>query len=273
MKFSKMNGIGNDYIFIDARFENINNPNELSIKLSDRHFGIGGDGLVLIEKSTKADFKMRMFNSDGSEGNMCGNAIRCIGKYVYDKGLSNKTILDIETKAGIKKLELIVSCNKVDQVKVKMGTPSTKAKDVPINIDTDEAIDYPLEVEGKTFLINAVSMGNPHCVIFASSLNDELLQFGKKICEHHLFPQKTNVEFVRVIDKNNIEILVYERGTGETLACGTGASASFYASYLHNYTDRHVKAKLKGGYLNLELANGEIFMTGKAELNFEGEYF
>ncbi len=272
MRFSKMHGIGNDYIFINACVEKVENPAELAKRLSNRHFYIGSDGLVLIGCSNKADFSMRIFNPDGTEAEMCGNAIRCVGKYVYDKGLHKKSSVDIQTLAGIKHLQLDIKGGKVCEVRVDMGVPSLVPKDIPIDIVGKTAIDYPLQIQGKTYYITAVSMGNPHCVIFTKSI-DSMPKVASLISTNSIFPKRTNVEFVKVIGESELQLIVYERGVGETLACGTGACASFYAAYIKGLVKDKVKAKLKGGLLNLELKERKIFMTGPARLSYEGELF
>ena len=271
MRFSKMHGIGNDYIFINSCIEKVDNPGLLAKMLSDRHFYIGSDGLVLIGASSKADFSMRIFNPDGTEAEMCGNALRCVGKYVYDKGLHNKDCVAIETLAGIKHLELDIKKGKVVQVRVNMGIPVLDPKMIPVNIQGNAVIDYPLEVQGQTYYITAVSMGNPHCVIFTGKLS-QLPAEAALISSNAIFPNRTNVEFVTVRAKDEIELLVYERGAGETLACGTGACASFYAARIKGLVGDTVKAKLKGGTLYLEQVGDSIFMTGPAQLSYEGEY-
>ncbi len=271
MRFSKMHGIGNDYIFINTCAEKVDNPGLLAKKLSNRHFYIGSDGLVLIGTSHKADFAMRIFNPDGTEAEMCGNAIRCVGKYVYDKGLHNKDSVVIETLAGIKHLQLDIKEGRVIQARVNMGRPILEPMLIPVNIAADAVIDYPLEIRGKTYYITAVSMGNPHCIIFTDKLG-KLPVEASVISNNAIFPNRTNVEFVRVKARDAIELLVYERGAGETLACGTGACASFYAARIKGLVDKAVKAKLKGGTLYLEQIDGNIYMTGPAELSYEGEY-
>lgn len=272
MRFSKMHGIGNDYIFINASAEKVTNPADLAKRLSNRHFYIGSDGLVLIDSSDKADFSMRIFNPDGTEAEMCGNAIRCVGKYVYDKGLHTQSSVEIETLAGIKHLQLDIKAGKVHRVKVDMGTPTLNPKDIPINIVSNAAIDYPLQVRDKTYYITAVSMGNPHCVIFVEEIGDMPL-YASLISTNSIFPKRTNVELVKVIGESKLQLIVYERGAGETLACGTGACASFYAAYIKGLVKDRVQAKLKGGTLELELKEGKIFMTGPASLSYEGELF
>ena len=272
MKFTKMHGLGNDYIYIDCTKNKniIDTPEELSKKVSDRHFGIGSDGLILICDSVKCDFKMRMFNADGSEAEMCGNGIRCVGKYVYDFGLTNKTEITIETKAGVKDLKLNVENNRVKTVTVDMGKPILNKEEIPFISDSKFV---ELKVLDREFVFTPVSMGNPHAITFIKELDTfDIDKYGKIVESDSHFPNKTNVEFVEIIDKNNIKMRVYERGTGETLACGTGASASVVAAYLNNLTDRTVNVKLLGGSLNINYnEDGHVYMTGEATTVFNGE--
>lgn len=251
MKFTKMHGLGNDYVYIDCTKNDINieTPEELSKKISDRHFGIGSDGLILIKKSDICDFRMQMFNADGSEAEMCGNGIRCVGKYVYDFGLTDKTNITIETKAGVKKLNLNVENGKVKTVTVDMGEPILEKEKIPVKSDSKFV---ELKVLDREFIFTPISMGNPHAVTFINNLDEfDIDKYGKIVESDSHFPNKTNVEFIEILDKNHIKMRVYERGTGETLACGTGACASVVASFLNNLTDRTVNVKLLGGYLNI----------------------
>ena len=272
MKFTKMHGLGNDYIYIDCTDNKykIETPKELSKKLSDRHFGIGSDGLILIKNSDNCDFKMQMFNADGSEAEMCGNGIRCVGKYVYDFGLTNKTEITIETKAGVKDLKLNVENNRVKTVTVDMGEPILNKEEIPFISDSKFV---ELKVLDREFVFTPVSMGNPHAITFIKELDTfDIDKYGKIVESDSHFPNKTNVEFIEIIDKNNIKMRVYERGTGETLACGTGASASVVAAYLNNLTDRTVNVKLLGGSLNINYnEDGHVYMTGEATTVFNGE--
>lgn len=282
MKFVKMEGIGNDYVYIDCTKEEIKNTHELAKKVSNRHFGIGSDGLILICNSDRADFKMKMFNSDGSEAEMCGNGIRCVGKFIYDNNLSKKEELSIETLAGIKKLKLNIQDNKVSTVTVDMGEPILKAQEIPIKDETkfksNEGIEYNkvnLNIKDVEFEFTCVSMGNPHAITYIENTdNFDLEKYGKivEIDEH--FPKKVNAEFIQIIDKNNIKMRVWERGSGETLACGTGACASAVASYLNGLTDRNVNVHLLGGILNIKWnkEDNHIYMTGPATTVFTGEY-
>ncbi|MCX7922326.1 MAG: diaminopimelate epimerase [Clostridia bacterium] len=274
MKFTKMQGLGNDYIYVNCLSQNIENPSEVAKFVSDRHFGIGSDGLVLILPSDIADFRMRMFNSDGSEAEMCGNAIRCVGKFVYDNGLTDKTTVKVETLAGIKILELTLENNKVVLVKVDMGEPILKPKDIPVNSGKDLFISEPVEVNGQTFKVTCVSMGNPHAVAYV----DDVIAFplevvGPKMETHNLYPRKINSEFVEVIDKNTLKMRVWERGAGETLACGTGACAVLVSSVLNGISERTATVKLLGGDLLIEWNQNDnhVYMTGPAVKVFDGE--
>lgn len=276
IEFIKMNGSGNDYIYIDLLKNNYSvDFNNLSKDISQRHFGVGGDGLVLIMASERANFKMRMFNSDGSEAEMCGNAIRCVGKYLYDYSYVNKKHFSIETLAGIKKLWLVEEdpSGGAKRLKVDMGEPILNPKEIPINIKIDKEPAVGIDVMG--YRATAVSMGNPHIVIFVDNITDELvLNHGPKIEKHLLFPQKTNVEFIKIIDKNTISMRVWERGSGETLACGTGACASVVAGVLNNLTSRKVNVNLLGGTLHIEWNedNNRVYLTGPASEVFTGVY-
>ena len=274
MNFTKMHGIGNDYIYFDCTKEEIENPNELSIKLSDRHFGVGGDGIVLIMKSDVADFRMRMFNADGSEGKMCGNASRCIGKFVFDKGLTDKHEITLETLSGIKTLKLNVVDNKVKEVTVNMGEPIINSKDVPVNFEKETVINEPVNIADGKYNITCVSMGNPHCIVYMKDIDNlNLTEIGPKFENDSLFPERINTEFVEIINENTIKMRVWERGSGETLACGTGACASVVASILNGYCkkDEDITVKLIGGDLKIRYSNnGFVYMTGPAEFVFEG---
>jgi diaminopimelate epimerase len=278
MNFTKMQGLGNDYIYIDCFNETVNNPNELAIKVSSRHFGIGGDGLVLILPSEKADMdaKMRMFNADGSEAEMCGNAIRCVGKYLYEHKISRKTILSIETLSGVKQLNLVLSGDNVESVQVDMGEPQFNPEYIPINITKERVIAEQIEVNQHHFQFTGVSMGNPHCVIFVPQLTDSLVLIDGPALEiHSFFPHKTNVEFVSITSRNKITMRVWERGSGETLACGTGACAAVVAAILNRLTDDKVHVQLSGGALWVEWnrENNHVYMTGPAVEVFQGAWF
>jgi len=272
-----MHGIGNDYIYFNADKENITNPNQLSIRLSDRHKSIGGDGIVLISKSDKADFRMRMFNADGSEGEMCGNASRCIGKYVYDKGLTSKKEISLETLAGIKYLQLHVnSQNKVESVTVDMGEPILESKLIPTTFDEAKVIDKKIVIYKEEENITCVSMGNPHCVIFKDNVDDlELDKIGTYYENYSAFPKRINTEFVEYIDPTHVKMRVWERGSGETFACGTGACAVAVACILNLKTERQITVSLLGGDLTIywNPNDNHVYMTGPAEIAFEGEVF
>lgn len=273
MKFSKMNGVGNDYIYINLMQETVENPSELAIKLSDRHLGIGSDGLVLIGGSAEADFSMRMYNADGSESAMCGNAIRCVAKYVYDKGMTKKTRITVATHSGTKTLELFTENGKVKSVRVNMGRPSIAAESIPAVYNEAEIINKPIHTSRGEVFISCVSVGNPHAIIFVDGEDEMDMALAEEISNHSMFPERTNVEYVRIIDRQNAYIRVYERGTGETLGCGTGACAGFYALYIQKKIENKATIHLKGGILQLELRDGDIYLTGDAQLNYEGEVF
>ncbi len=274
MKFTKMHGIGNDYIYVNAIEEKVENPSELSKSLSKYHFGVGADGLVLIMESEVADFRMRMFNPDGTEAEMCGNASRCVAKYVYDKGLTNKTNFTIETGAGIKRVWLHLADGDVETVTIDMGEPVLKASLIPtILTDAEPVLMQKLTNDNGEYFVNCVSMGNPHCVIFREGIAlIDIKKEGAAIECHPAFPNKTNVEFAEVIDSNTIKMRVWERGTGETLACGTGACATLVAARLNGLCDSKVTLKLLGGDLQIEWneADNHIYMTGAAVTIFEG---
>ena len=275
MKFTKMHGIGNDYIYFNCFETEIDNPNELSKRLSDRHFSIGGDGIVLIMPSDKCDFRMRMFNADGSEGQMCGNATRCIGKYVYEKGMTDKTRFTLETLGGIKTLDLDVKDGKVEGVSVDMGKAIFAAKEIPVTFDKDEVIGETLSVDGKDWTVTCVSMGNPHCVIFTQGIKDMPLdKIGPKFENHPMFPERINTEFVEYVDKTHLKMRVWERGSGETLACGTGACATVSAAVKTGkcLPDEFISVELLGGTLSVMYkSDGTVIMKGPAAFAFEGE--
>lgn len=274
MKFTKMQGLGNDYIYVNCLEKCVDNPSQVAKFVSDRHFGIGSDGLVLILPSDTADFKMRMFNSDGSEAEMCGNAIRCVGKYVYDNGLTHSTTVKIETLAGIKILDMTVKDGKVELVKVDMGEPILKPLTIPVNSDKDRFISEPVTVNGEVYKVTCVSMGNPHAVTYIDNVTDFPLEtVGPKMETHILFPRKINSEFVQIIDRNTLKMRVWERGAGETLACGTGACAVLVASVLNDVSERKATVKLLGGDLIIEWNKDDnhVYMTGPAVKVFDGE--
>ena len=276
IKFTKMQGLGNDYVYIDAINQDIKKESELALFVSDRHYGIGSDGLILICKSKIADFKMKMFNPDGSEAEMCGNGIRCVGKFVYDKGLTQKTLITIETLAGIKKLKLNLENGKVKNVKVDMGEPILEAEKIPVCSDEKIIKNLKINVEDMEFNITAVSMGNPHAVVFIKNIEKfNVEKYGKQIENNILFPKRTNVEFVEIINKEKVKMRVWERGTGETLACGTGACATVVAGVLNNFIERKANVELLGGILEIEWnkEDNHIYMTGEAKTVFEGELY
>ena len=276
IKFTKMHGLGNDYVYIDTINQKIEKEEKLAKFVSNRNFGIGSDGLILICKSNIADFKMKMFNSDGSEAEMCGNGIRCVGKFVYDKGLTNKTTIKIETLAGIKTLILNTKEGKVETVRVDMGEPILEAEKIPV-ISTEKPVkNLELEAEGKKFKFTCVSMGNPHAITIVENTKEfDVEKYGKILEIDKAFPKKANIEFAQIIDKNNIKMRVWERGAGETLACGTGACATAVACNLNDLTDRNVNIELLGGTLNIEWneKDNHIYMTGPAVTVFDGELY
>ena len=276
IKFTKMHGLGNDYVYIDAINQKIENESSLAKFVSNRHFGIGSDGLILICKSEVADFKMRMFNSDGSEAEMCGNGIRCVGKFVYDKRLTNKTTVKIETLAGIKTLILNTKDGKVETARVDMGEPILEAEKIPV-ISTEEPVkNLELEAENKKFKFTCVSMGNPHAItIVENTKGFDVEKYGKVLEVDKAFPKKANIEFAQIVDRQNINMRVWERGAGETLACGTGACATAVACNLNGLTDRKVNIELLGGILNIEWneTDNHVYMTGPAVTVFDGELY
>lgn len=273
IKFTKMEGLGNDYVYIDcySKKQEIQNESSLAKFISDRHFGVGADGLILICKSEIADFKMRMFNNDGSEAEMCGNGIRCVGKFVYDKHLTDKTKITVETLAGIKELQLKIKEGKVEKVIVDMGKPILQLEKIPVNA---KANPITLNVEDKKFEFMCVSMGNPHAVTFINDMQElDIEKYGPKIEKHEIFPNKTNVEWIQIIDREHIIMRVWERGTGETLACGTGACASVVAGIMQQKLNHQVTVRLLGGELEISWNQEDkhVYMTGPARTVFEGE--
>ena len=275
MKFSKMHGIGNEYVYVNCFKETVENPEAVSIFVSDRRFGIGSDGLILIMPSDKADFRMRIFNADGSEAMMCGNGTRCVGKYVYDHGMTDKTDITLETNSGIKYLKLFVKDGKVDSVTVDMGKAILKPRDIPVDSDLDLFVAQPVEVAGKEYKITAVSMGNPHAIVYVDDVDSlDLEKIGSDFENHKLFPNRVNTEFIKVIDDKTLQMRVWERGSGETFACGTGACASVVSSVLNNYCkyDEEVLVHLRGGDLRITYRkDGTVMMTGPATQVFDGE--
>lgn len=273
MKFTNMHGLGNDYVYVNCFEEKIDNPPAVARFVSDRHFGIGSDGLIMINPSKTADFEMEMYNADGSRGEMCGNGIRCVAKYVYDYGLTDKTQISVETLGGIKYLDLTVEDGKVSLVKVDMGKPELEADLIPIISEREQVIDEPIEVDGKEYHMTGVSMGNPHAVIYVDDVKGlDLEKIGPKFENHERFPKRINTEFVHCIDRQTVEMRVWERGSGETLACGTGACAVAVSSILNNLTDTQVTVKLLGGDLQIEWdrEKDRVFMTGPATVVFDG---
>ena len=276
IKFTKMHGLGNDYVYIDAINQKIEHESSLAKFVSNRHFGIGSDGLILICKSDSADFKMRMFNSDGSEAEMCGNGIRCVGKFVYDKGLTDKTIVKIETLAGIKTLVLNTKDGKVETARVDMGEPILEAEKIPVISKEQPVKNLELEAENKKFKFTCVSMGNPHAITIVENTKEfDVEKYGKILEVDKAFPKKANIEFAQIIDKENIKMRVWERGAGETLACGTGACATAVACNLNGLTGRKVNIELLGGTLNIEWneKDNHVYMTGPAVTVFDGELY
>ena len=276
MKFTKMQGIGNDYVYVNCLQETIENPSELAKKISDRHYGVGSDGLIMINPSDKADFEMEMYNADGSRGEMCGNGIRCVAKYVYDYGLTDKTSISVETLAGIKYLDLTVEDGKVVLVKVDMGKPMLRPEEVPVVSEKEEVIDEPITVDGQEYRMTCVSMGNPHAVVF---IDQDVKEFpletvGVKFENHERFPKRVNTEFVNVLDRHTAQMRVWERGSGETLACGTGACAVAVACALNGLTEDEVTVKLLVGDLQIkwDREKNTVYMTGPAEVVFDGEW-
>ena len=276
MKFTKMQGLGNDYVYVNCFKEKIDNPPKVAKIVSDRHFGIGSDGLIMINPSKVADFEMEMYNADGSRGEMCGNGIRCVAKYVYDYGLTDKTSISVETLAGIKYLDLTVEDGKVVLVKVDMGKPMLRPEEVPVVSEKEEVIDEPITVDGQEYRMTCVSMGNPHAVVF---IDQDVKEFpletvGVKFENHERFPKRVNTEFVNVLDRHTAQMRVWERGSGETLACGTGACAVAVACALNGLTEDEVTVKLLGGDLQIkwDREKNTVYMTGPAEVVFDGEW-
>lgn len=274
-KFTKMQGAGNDYIYVNCFEEKVENINETAKRVSDRHFGIGSDGLVLICPSDKADFRMDMYNSDGTQAEMCGNATRCVGKYVHDKGLTDKTLITLETLAGIKILKLNLNdSGEVKAVEVNMGSPELVPKNIPIDSELDRFIQEPIIVDGREYRVTGVSMGNPHAVTYVDDVDKlEIEKLGPKFENHELFPRRINTEFAQIVDRKTIKMRVWERGAGETLACGTGACATMVAANLSDLVDDCADLVLIGGTLNIrwDKQENKIYMTGPARFVFDGE--
>lgn len=276
MKFTKMHGIGNDYVYIDCFKEQVKDPSELAIRVSDRHFGIGSDGLILIKPSKVADCEMEMYNMDGSRGEMCGNGIRCVGKYVYDNGIVNKTTLTVDTLAGVKTLKLQIDENskQVAMVTVNMGEPVFQPDQIPVLFEENPVKSVLLAVGDREYPITCVSMGNPHAVTFVKDVDGlDLAELGPCFEKHEKFPNRINTEFVEIIDRNHMKMRVWERGSGETLACGTGACASAVAAMLNGYVDREIEVELLGGSLSIRWNPEDncVYMTGPAKMVYTGE--
>lgn len=275
MKFTKMHGIGNDYVYVDCFQEEVKHPAELAKYVSDRHFGIGSDGLILIKPSKTADFQMEMYNADGSQGEMCGNGIRCVAKYVYDYGLTDKKNISVETLAGIKHLELTIEEGKAVLVKVNMGAPELEPEKIPVAAEGKQAVKVPLKVKGTEYEMTCVSMGNPHCVIFMEEdvRQLDLTAMGPDFEHHACFPKRINTEFVNVVNPHTLRMRVWERGSGETLACGTGACATAVAAILNGLAKSEVTVQLLGGDLKIrwEGEGTPVYMTGPAAAVFDGE--
>ena len=274
LRFSKMAGCGNDYIYFNCFDQKIHNPEGLAVRLSDRNYGIGGEGVVIISPSEVADAKMRIFNRDGSEGKMGGNAIRCVGKYLYDHGMVSDKTITIETLSGIKSIELYVHRKEVTHAKVNMGKADLEPKAVPVKLNGDKIVNYPVEIGGKEYNITCVGMGNPHCVVFVENVETLPLQkIGPAFEECGIFPEGINVEFVQVLNPSTIKMRVWERGIGETWSCGTGACAAAVAAVENGFCGKgkDITVKLKGGDLTVKYTDETVFMTGNAELIFDGE--
>ncbi len=274
MKFTKMEGLGNDYVYVNCFRETVDNPSEVAKKVSDRHFGIGSDGLILIKLSEVADFRMDMYNADGSQAEMCGNGIRCVAKYVYDYGLTDKTSISIETLAGIKYLDLQVTDGKVSLITVNMGSPELIPDKIPVISDSKRVVDEPIEVDGTTYKMTCVSMGNPHCIVFVEDTASFPLETVGPLFENHeRFPKRVNTEFIQLLDRKTVNMRVWERGSGETLACGTGACASAVACILNGLTEDEITLHLLGGDLIVrwDQQDNLVYMTGPAQVVFDGE--
>lgn len=274
MKFTKMEGLGNDYVYVNCLQETVENPESMAIKWSDRHFGIGSDGLILIKPSDVADFCMDMYNADGSRSEMCGNGIRCVAKYVYDYGLTDKTSISIETLAGIKYLDLQVENGKVSLITVNMGAPELIPANIPVKSDKDILIDEPIKVAETEYKMTCVSMGNPHCIVFVEDTEKfPLEEVGPEFENHILFPNRINAEFIQILDRKTVNMRVWERGSGETLACGTGACAATVACILNGLTEEEITLHLLGGDLLVRWDREQniVYMTGPAKVVFDGE--
>lgn len=277
IQFTKMHGLGNDFIVIDGRFLNKVNYKALALKYCERNFGVGADGIVVLEKSKTADFKMIIYNADGTRPEMCGNGLRCLAKYIHDKKLIKNNTLNIETDAGIKTAKLFIKNNKINSIEISLGKPIFDPRLIPVLNPvaagfSPRSINLPLKINNQTFKINCVSMGNPHCVIFSKLGTHPNFAILGQISNHPIFPKKANVEFVEILSKNHINVFVYERGAGTTLACGTGAAAAAVMSILMKNLNRKLKVSLLGGDLSVrwDKKNNEVYLTGPAETVFEG---
>ena len=274
MKFTKMEGLGNDYVYVNCFKETVEDPKSIAIKVSDRHFGLGSDGLILIKPSEVADFRMDMYNADGSQSEMCGNGIRCVAKYVYDYGLTDKTSISVETLAGIKYLDLKIEDGKAVMITVNMGSPELIAERVPVKSDKEKVIDEPILVDGQEYRMTCISMGNPHCIVFVEDTkNFPLEEVGPLFESHEVFPNRVNAEFVQILDRKTVNMRVWERGSGETLACGTGTCATVVASCLNGHTEDEVTVHLLGGdlFIKWDREGNLVYMTGPAKVVFDGE--
>ena len=275
MKFTKMQGAGNDYVYISGFTEHVENKVEFVKWISDRHFGVGSDGAIFIKPSEIADFEMEMYNADGSRSEMCGNGIRCVGKYVYDHGLTDKTEITVESFGKIKYLTLFPGADgKIESVKVNMGEPVLKGSEIPVRIVKDKVVDEPITVNGKDYRMTCVSMGNPHAVVFIDDIDSlDIESVGPDFENHEMFPNRTNTEFVQIVDRSHVKMRVWERGTGETLACGTGCCATTVACILNGKTDDEVTVRVLGGEIIVKWDREQnlIYMTGPAVTTFEGE--
>lgn len=275
MKFTKMHGCGNDYVYVDGFSERIQDKPAFARAVSDRHFGIGSDGAIFINRSKEADFEMEMYNADGTRGEMCGNGIRCVAKFVYDKGLTDKKKISVVSFGKVKYLDLNVEKGKVKSVKVNMGAPVLRAADVPVKSVMEQSVDEPIIVGGKEYRMTCVSMGNPHTVVFVKNLADlDIAAVGPLFENHEVFPNRTNTEFVEIVDRNRVNMRVWERGSGETLACGTGCCATVVACVLNGLTEEKVTVGVLGGEIEIFWDRKEdlVYMTGPAATVFEGEF-
>ena len=276
MKFVKMQGAGNDYVYVNCFEERVDDRPALARFVSDRHFGVGGDGLICICPSDTADFKMDMYNADGSSAAMCGNGIRCVGKYVYDRGMTDKTTITVESGGAVKTLWLNVRDGKVDTVRVDMGSPELRPEKIPVDLPVERVVEVPVSIGGERWFITCVSMGNPHAVVFVDDVESLRLEsIGPEFEHNSIFPERTNTEFVQVVDENTLRMRVWERGSGETLACGTGACASLVAATLTGRCSGSARVLLRGGELFIEWdrENNKVYMTGPAVAVFEGELY